>query len=43
MTELNKVVWLYWKQGWENAPWIVKQVKESWEINIRGNINYKTI
>ena len=33
MAELNKVVWLFWAQGWDNAPWIVKQVRESWEIN----------
>ena len=34
MTGLNKVVWLFWAQGWDNAPrWIVKRVRESWEIN----------
>lgn len=30
---LNKTVWLLWLQRWENAPWLIKQVAESWEIN----------
>jgi hypothetical protein len=30
---LNKTIWLLWLQGWENAPWLQKQVAESWEIN----------
>ncbi|BCL33556.1 capsular polysaccharide synthesis protein [Nostoc sp. MS1] len=30
---LNKTVWLLWLQGWDNAPWLIKQVAESWEIN----------
>jgi hypothetical protein len=27
-----KRVWLLWFQGWENAPWLQKQVAKSWEI-----------
>lgn len=30
---LNKTIWLLWLQGWDNAPWLIKQVAESWEIN----------
>jgi hypothetical protein len=30
-TGLNKTIWLLWLQGWDKAPWIVKQVKETWE------------
>lgn len=30
---LNRTIWLLWLQGWENAPWLVRQVAESWEIN----------
>ena len=25
-----KKIWIYWHQGWENAPSIVKQCKSSW-------------
>ena len=27
----NKTVWLLWLQGWDNAPWLIQQVRESWE------------
>ena len=30
---LNKTIWLLWLQGWDSAPWLIKQVAESWEIN----------
>jgi hypothetical protein len=30
---MNKVIWILWFQGFENAAWIVKQVAESWKIN----------
>ena len=30
---LNKTIWLLWLQGWDNAPWLQKQVALSWEIN----------
>jgi hypothetical protein len=30
---LNKTIWLLWLQGWDSAPWIIKQVAEAWEIN----------
>ena len=26
-------IFLLWLQGWENAPWLMKQVAESWEMN----------
>ena len=35
-TGLNKTVWLLWLQGWDKAPWIVKQVKETWEKQNTG-------
>lgn len=41
---LNKTIWLLWFQGWDNAPWLVRQVAESWEINNPSwNIEYVTI
>lgn len=41
---LNKTIWLLWLQGWDNAPWLVKQVSESWEINNPDwNIEYVTL
>lgn len=30
---LTRTIWLLWLQGWEQAPWLVRQVAESWEIN----------
>lgn len=27
----GKSIWLLWLQGWDNAPWFVQKVKESWE------------
>jgi hypothetical protein len=26
----KKIIWTYWHQGWENAPSLVKQCKDSW-------------
>ena len=41
---LNKTIWLLWLQGWDSAPWLVKQVAESWEINNPDwNIEYVTL
>lgn len=40
----NKTVWLLWLQGWDNPPWLVRQVAESWEANNPGwNIEYLTL
>ncbi|QLE58181.1 capsular polysaccharide synthesis protein [Nostoc sp. TCL26-01] len=30
---LNKTIWILWLQGWDDAPWLIKQIAESWEIN----------
>ena len=30
---LNKSIWLLWLQGWDSAPWLVREVAESWKIN----------
>ena len=30
---MNKNIFLLWLQGWDNAPWLQKQVAKSWEIN----------
>lgn len=41
---LNKTVWLLWLQGWDDVPWLIKQVAESWEINNPDwNIKYVTL
>jgi len=28
---IEKIIWIYWAQGWENAPNIVKECRKSWE------------
>ncbi|PSN20734.1 hypothetical protein C7271_00650 [filamentous cyanobacterium CCP5] len=41
---LTKTIWLLWLQGWNNAPWLVKQVARSWEINNPDwNVEYITL
>lgn len=41
---LDKNIWLLWLQGWDNAPWLIRQVVESWEINNpTWNIEYVTL
>lgn len=30
---LDKNIFILWLQGWDNVPWLVKQVSESWQIN----------
>jgi len=35
---LNKTIWLLWFQGWENAPFLQKEVAKSWE---RHNPDWK--
>lgn len=27
----GKTIWLVWLQGWDQAPWLVQQVRKSWE------------
>lgn len=35
----GKTVWLLWFDGWDNAPWIARQVRKSWEqLNPEWNI-----
>ena len=31
--ELPKNIFLLWFQGWDNAPWLQRQVRKSWETN----------
>lgn len=31
-----RTIWLLWLQGWERAPWLQRQVLESWQINNPG-------
>jgi hypothetical protein len=33
MSNFNKTIYLFWAQGWKNAPWLQKQAAESWKIN----------
>ena len=33
VNELPKNIFLLWFQGWDNAPWLQRQVRKSWEIN----------
>jgi len=30
---LERNIFIYWGQGWENAPWLQRQVAESWQVN----------
>lgn len=30
---LTRTIWLLWLQGWDQAPWLVREVAESWAIN----------
>jgi len=32
-----KIIWILWFQGWDNPPWMIQKVKESW---IKHNPNY---
>ncbi len=27
---ITKIIWIYWQQGWDDAPNLVKQCKDSW-------------
>lgn len=39
----GKTVWLLWWQGWEDAPWLVSRVRESWQrLNSDWNIQLLT-
>lgn len=41
---LNKTILVLWFQGWDNAPLLVRQVAESWEINNPDwNVEYVTL
>jgi hypothetical protein len=33
---MNKTIWLLWLQGWDTAPWLIQNVRESWEIQNPG-------
>ncbi len=33
---INKTIWIFWLQGWENAPLLQQEVVESWIINNPG-------
>ena len=30
MSKIPKIIWMYWHQGWDKAPTLVKQCKKSW-------------
>jgi hypothetical protein len=36
MQHLNKTIWIYWHQGWDNAPEICKTCLASWESKNPG-------
>jgi hypothetical protein len=38
---MNKAIWIYWAQGWDAAPELIKQCKRSWEYyNTGWNIHF---
>jgi len=32
MTKATKIIWMYWAQGWDNAPDLVQKCRYSWEV-----------
>ncbi len=40
MTEMTKLIWMYWAQGWDKAPDLVQKCKRSWE---RLNPEYRVM
>lgn len=30
---INKVIWICWLQGWEQAPWLVRKCLTSWQVH----------
>ncbi len=32
MATFKKIIWIFWEQGWSNAPAICKYCKESWKL-----------
>ena len=41
---MNKTIFLLWLQGWENAPYLQKEVAKSWEIqNPTWKVEYVTL
>ena len=44
---IEKIIWIYWHQGWDNAPDIIKICKKSWikknpEWDVRA-LDFKSI
>lgn len=36
----KKIIWMYWAQGWDNAPELVQQCRQSWETM---NVDYDVL
>ena len=30
---LNKTIWILWLQGWDEAPWLIREIAKTWETN----------
>lgn len=30
---IPRIIWLYWEQGWDNAPKLIQECKKSWEFH----------
>ena len=35
-SSLEKNIWILWLQGWDSPPWLIQQVKKSWEKHNPG-------
>lgn len=35
-SELPKIIWILWLQGWDNAPYLAQKARESWEKHNSG-------
>lgn len=33
---MNKVIWIFWLQGWHEAPWLVRKCLASWQLHNPG-------
>lgn len=33
---INKIIWILWFQGWDDAPWLVRKCLASWQVNNPG-------
>jgi hypothetical protein len=30
---INRIIWIFWFQGWDDAPWLVRKCLASWQVH----------